>query len=317
MADKFDVAGFNKNFIERAAQKPAIATAVVHPCSRDALLGAVEAAHENLIEPILVGPESKIKAIADEHEIDIAGYRIIDTPHSHASAAQAVALASKGEAEALMKGSLHTDEYMGAVIKKDAGLRTGRRISHVFAMVDPEYPKPFFITDAAMNIKPDLAAKVDIAQNAIDLMIAISDVEITPKVAVLSAVETVNPAIQSTIDAACLSKMADRGQITNAIVDGPLAFDNAISLEAAKIKGISSAVSGDADILLTPDLESGNMLAKQLVLLGGATSSGIILGARIPIILTSRADGAQARIGSCAIAALMADARRNGRFPAL
>ncbi|AJY47961.1 phosphate acetyltransferase [Martelella endophytica] len=303
--------------MERAAQKPAIATAVVHPCSRDALLGAVEAAHENLIVPILVGPEAKIRAIADEHGIDISDYKIVDTPHSHASAAQAVALASKGEAEALMKGSLHTDEYMGAVLKKDAGLRTGRRISHVFAMVDPEYPKPFFITDAAMNIKPDLATKVDIAQNAIDLMRAISDVDIIPKVAVLSAVETVNPAIQSTIDAACLSKMADRGQITNAIVDGPLAFDNAISLEAAKIKGITSRVSGDADILLTPDLESGNMLAKQLVLLGGATSSGIIIGARIPIILTSRADGPEARIGSCAIAALMADARRNGRMPAL
>jgi phosphotransacetylase len=225
--------------------------------------------------------------------------------------------AASGEVEALMKGSLHTDELMSEVVKHDSGMRTERRISHVFAMADENYHKPFFITDAAVNITPDLIAKKDIVQNAIDLLVGISEQPIVPKVAVLSAVETVNPAMQSTVDAACLCKMADRQQITGAILDGPLAYDNAISKEAADIEGIRSQVAGDADIFLTPDLEAGNMLAKQLILLGKASAAGIVLGARVPIILTSRADGVESRVGSCALAVLMANARRNNRSASL
>ncbi|MDE3061369.1 MAG: bifunctional enoyl-CoA hydratase/phosphate acetyltransferase, partial [Pseudomonadota bacterium] len=247
-------------------------------------------------------------------KLDISAYPLVDVPHSHAAAAEAVQMAAHGEVEALMKGSLHTDELMGAVVQHDSGLRTERRISHVFAMADENYHKPFYITDAAMNIAPDLLTKKDIVQNAIDLIVGISDEPMTPKVAVLAAVEVVNPAMQSTIDAACLCKMAERGQITGAIIDGPLAFDNAISAEAAKVKGITSAVAGDADIFLVPDIESGNMLAKQLILLGGASAAGIVLGARLPIILTSRSDGVASRIGSCALAVLMANAMREGRL---
>lgn len=311
MQHKLNVDHIIRNFLERAKLKPKIKTAVAHPCSPDALLGAIEAANEGLIEPVLVGPRAKITAIAEEHKLDIKSYELLDVPYSHAAAFTAVQLAREGKVQALMKGSLHTDELMAEVVKHENGLRTERRISHVFALADENYHKPFFITDAAMNIAPDLLAKKDIVQNAIDLLIGISEHKIIPKVAILAAIETVNPAMQSTIDAACLCKMADRGQIQGAIIDGPLAYDNAISLECARIKGINSLVAGDADIFLVPDIESGNMLAKQLILLGNASAAGIILGARVPIILTSRSDGVQSRIGSCALAVLMADAIRN------
>ncbi len=314
MPQKLNIDRIEKHFLARAKTKPKLHTAIVHPCSRDALLGAIDAAREGLLEPVLVGPQTKIRAIAEEQELDISGYEAIDVPHSHAAAARAVQMAATDEVEALMKGSLHTDELMTEVVKHDGGLRAERRISHVFAMADENYHKPFFITDAAVNIAPDLPAKKDIVQNAIELLHDISENPVTPKVAVLSAVETVNPAMQSTIDAACLCKMADREQITGAIIDGPLAFDNAISKEAARIKGIRSAVAGDADIFLAPDLEAGNMLAKELILLGNASAAGIVLGARVPIILTSRSDGVESRIGSCALAVLMADARRNKRL---
>jgi phosphotransacetylase len=317
MPQQLDISRVEKHLLARARTKPRITTAIVHPCSHDALLGAIEAAREGFIEPVLIGPQSKIQAIAMKQELDISAYRLVDVPYSHAAAAKAVQMAASGEVEALMKGSLHTDEMMSEVVKHDSGLRTDRRISHVFAMADENYHKPFFITDAAVNITPDLIAKKDIVQNAIDLLVGISEQPVVPKVAVLSAVETVNPAMQSTVDAACLCKMADRQQITGAILDGPLAYDNAISKEAADIKGIRSQVAGDADIFLTPDLEAGNMLAKQLILLGKASAAGIVLGARVPIILTSRADGVESRVGSCALAVLMADARRNNRFASL
>ncbi len=311
MQQKLDVDLITKHFLARAKAKPKIRTAVVHPCSPDALLGAIEAAREGLIEPVLVGPIAKIEAIAREQNLDIKAYELIDVPHSHAAAAKSVELAKEGKVAALMKGSLHTDELMAEVVKHENGLRTERRISHVFAMATENYHKPFLITDAAVNIDPDLLAKRDILQNAIDLLIGISEHKIVPKVAILAAVETINPAMQATIDAACLCKMADRGQIQGAIIDGPLAYDNAISLEAAIVKGIKSAVAGDADIFLTPDIESGNMLVKELILLSNASAAGIILGAHVPIILTSRSDSVQSRIGSCALAVLMADAMRN------
>jgi len=314
MQQKLNVGEITAHFLARAKTKPGIRTAVVHPCSHDALLGAIEAAREGLIEPILIGPCTKIEAVAKEQKLNISSYELVDVPHSHAAAAKAVELARDGHVEALMKGSLHTDELMSEVVNRDSGLRTERRISHVFAMATENYHKPFFITDAAVNIAPDLLAKKDIVQNAIDLLIGISEKKIVPKVAILGAVETVNPAMPSTVDAACLCKMLDRGQIQNAIMDGPLAYDNAISLEAAKIKGINSPVAGDADIFLAPDLECGNMLVKQLILLAGASSAGVILGARVPIILTSRSDGAESRIASCALAVLMADAKRNDRL---
>jgi phosphate acetyltransferase len=262
----------------------------------------------SLINPVLVGPEDKIKAVADECGLDISPYRIVNTEHSHASADAAVALCRSGECEALMKGSLHTDEMMIAVMHKEKGLRTARRVSHVFVMDVPAYPKPLLITDAAINIYPTLKDKVDICQNAIDLAKALDIAE--PRVAILSAVETVNEKIASTLEAAALCKMADRGQIKGAILDGPLAFDNAISADAAEIKGIISPVSGQADILLVPDLEAGNMLAKQLSYLAEADAAGIVLGARVPIILTSRADSAHARLASCAVAVKFAYARR-------
>ena len=294
--------------IERCAALEPVTTAVAHPCDESSLTAAVEAAEADLIRPVLVGPAAKIRAVAEQCGLDIRPYRLVDAPHSHASAAKAVEIVRTGEAEALMKGSLHTDELMAEVVRKDTGLRTERRISHVFIMDVPTYPKPLAVTDAAINIFPDLETKVDIVQNAIDMAHAFERER--PKVAILSAVETVTPKIPSTIDAAALCKMAERGQITGALLDGPLAFDNAISKEAAAIKGIRSEVAGDPDILLVPDLEAGNMLAKQLSFLANADAAGIVLGARVPIILTSRADTVRARMASCAVAVLLAHARR-------
>jgi phosphate acetyltransferase len=294
--------------IERCAELDPVTTAVAHPCDESSLTAAVEAAEAALIRPILVGPEAKIRAVAGQFGLDIGPYRLVDAPHSHAAAAKAVEIVRTGEAETLMKGSLHTDELMAAVVRKETGLRTERRISHVFIMDVPTYPKPLAVTDAAINIFPDLETKVDIVQNAIDMAHALG--REPPKVAILSAVETVTPKIPSTIDAAALCKMAERGQITGALLDGPLAFDNAISKEAAQIKGIRSEVAGDPDILLVPDLEAGNMLAKQLSFLANADAAGIVLGARVPIILTSRADTVRARMASCAVAVLLAHARR-------
>jgi phosphate acetyltransferase len=281
-----------------------IPTAVCHPCSKEALEGAIDAAKADLIDPILVGPEAKIRALAESLNLDLSPYRLVDAIHSHDAAAKAVALCRSGEAEALMKGSLHTDELMSAVVPSATGLRTERRISHVFAMDVSTYPRPLFITDAAINIYPTLEDKVDILKNAIQLAHALNISQ--PKVAILSAVETVNPKIPATIEAAALCKMADRGQIEGAVLDGPLAFDNAISKEAALIKGIHSPVAGEADILLVPDLEAGNMLAKQLTYLANADSAGIVLGARVPIVLTSRSDSAEARLASCAVAVAFA-----------
>jgi phosphate acetyltransferase/phosphate butyryltransferase len=279
-------------------------TAVVHPCDEASLVGAVEAARETLIEAVLVGPEAKIRRAAELANVDLAGFEIVGAPHSHAAAVAAVAMAREGKVEALMKGALHTDELMRAVVDATLGLRTARRVTHVFAIDAPNYPRPLFITDAAVNIYPNLLDKRDIIQNAIDMVRALG--VITPRVAILSAVETVSPDIRSTIDAAALCKMADRGQITGGILDGPLAFDNAISEEAALAKGIVSQVSGRAEILVAPDLEAGNMLAKQLEYLADAQMAGIVLGARVPIMLTSRADKTMSRLGSCAIGLALA-----------
>jgi len=287
---------------------PAVACAVVHPCDRDSLLGAIEAARIGLIVPVLIGPGAKIHAVAKSEGIDLSAYRLVSTEHSHAAAAAAVAMASKGEVEALMKGSLHTDELMSAVVPTEAGLRTARHISHVFILDVPTYPRLLMITDAAINIAPDLVDKADICRNAIDLAHVLGLPE--PRVAILSAVETVNPRIASTVDAAALCKMAERGQIVGGIIDGPLGFDNAISVDAARIKQIESPVAGRADILLVPDLESGNMLAKQLQYLAGAGSAGIVLGARVPIVLTSRADPVRDRLASTAVLKLLAHDRR-------
>jgi phosphate acetyltransferase len=303
-----------EKFIKRCQRLDPISVAVCHPCEKTALQGAIDAAEAELIEPVLVGPEMKIRAIADEIGVDISPYRMVDTRHSHASAAKAVFLCRSGETEALMKGSLHTDELMREVARSETGLRTERRISHVFVLDVPSYPRPFFITDAAINIYPNLEDKVDILKNAIDLAHALGLDK--PKVAILSAVETIYPKIPSTIEAAALCKMADRGQITGAVLDGPLAFDNAISKEAALIKGIVSPVAGEADIFLVPDLEAGNMLAKQLCYLGNAEAAGIVLGARVPIILTSRADSASARLASCAVAVKFAHVKRIGALSA-
>jgi phosphate acetyltransferase len=298
-----------QNLVARAKGLAPIDMAVVHPCDRESLKGALQAAEAGLIDPILIGPETKIRAIAEEHGFDLKQHRIVNVKHSHESAAMAVTLIRNGDAEALMKGSLHTDEMMAEVVSRAAGLRTARRISHVFLMDVPTYPRPILITDAAINIAPTLEDKVDIIQNAIDLAHIIGIPE--PKVAILSAVETVNPKIQSTLDAAALCKMADRGQIKGGLLDGPLAFDNAVSIVAAKTKGINSAVAGRAEILVVPDLESGNMVAKQLEYLANALTAGIVLGAKVPIVLTSRADTAETRIASCVIAALIAHANRN------
>ena len=282
-----------------------IPIAVTHPCDKESLSGPVQAAKAGLVEPILVGPEARIRAVAEEFGFDLNGMTIIDTPHSHASAAKAVSLCAEGKAEALMKGSLHTDEMMGEVVRH---LRTERRISHVFLADVPTYPRPIMITDAAVNIEPTLEEKVHIIQNAIDLGHDLGIAE--PKIAILSAVETVTPKIRSTLEAAALCKMADRGQIKGGLLDGPLAFDNAVSLVAAKTKGIHSVVAGQADILMVPDLESGNMLAKQLEYLAKALMAGVVLGARVPIVLTSRADTAETRAASCAIVQLMVHRRR-------
>jgi phosphate acetyltransferase len=286
---------------------PAV-TVVAHPCDETSLRGAMQAAAEQLIEPVLVGPAAKIVTVAAEHGIDIAGREIVDAPHSHAAAAQAVALIREGRGELLMKGSLHTDELMREVTSSATGLRTERRISHVFVMDVPGHPETLFITDAAINIFPDLDTKRDIIQNAIDLWAGIGLG--TPKVAILSAVETVTTKIPSTIEAAALCKMAERGQITGGLLDGPLAFDNAIDPEAARIKGIGGPVAGHAQILVVPDLEAGNMLAKNLTFLARADAAGIVLGARVPIVLTSRADSVRTRLASCAVAAIYANARR-------
>jgi phosphate acetyltransferase len=297
-----------ERLIERCKPLPATPTAVAHPCDESSLRGALDAAKAGLIAPILVGPRARVEALARQHGLDIGKFQIVDTPHSEASAAAAVALVREGRAEALMKGSLHTDELMGAVVKRDTGLRTARRVSHCFIMDVPAHPEPLIITDAAVNIAPTLKDKVDIVQNAIDLARDLGVDEV--RVAILSAMETVNPDVPSTLEAAALCKMADRGQITGALLDGPLALDNAISPEAAQIKKIASPVAGRANVLVVPDLEAGNMLAKSLSFLAGADAAGIVLGARVPVILTSRADSLATRLASCAVAALVAHARR-------
>ena len=296
--------------LRRCEGLPPATCAVVHPCDHDALLGPLEAARRGLIEPVLVGPEARIRAVADAAGVDLSPYRIVDAEHSHAAAERAVALARGGEVESLMKGSLHTDELMAAIVSSQHGLRTARRISHVFLLDVPAYPRPLFITDAAINIYPDLEVKVDIVQNAIDLAHDLG-IEL-PRVAILSAVETINPKIPSTLEAAALCKMADRGQIRGGVLDGPLAFDNAVSEAAAKTKKIDSPVAGRADILVAPDLEAGNMIAKQLQYLAGADSAGIVLGTRVPVVLTSRADTVRTRLASVAVMALVAEARRRG-----
>jgi phosphate acetyltransferase len=294
--------------LERSRSLAPVPTAVAYPCEESALAGPAQAAKYKLITPILVGPAVKMAEIAKAAGIDIGGLEIIDVPEAHAAAERAVALVREGRAEVLMKGSLHTDELLSAVVSREKGLRTGRRISHAFLMDVPTYHKVLIVTDAAINIAPTLEDKVDICQNAIDLAVALGRDK--PKVAVLAAVETVNSKMPATLDAAALCKMADRGQIKGGLVDGPLAFDNAISAEAAKTKGIKSEVAGDPDVLLAPDLEAGNILAKQLSFLANADSAGLVLGARVPIVLTSRADSVRSRIASCAVAAQVAHARR-------
>jgi phosphotransacetylase len=290
--------------LARCAALPPVPTSIAHPCDAPSLRGAMLAAAHGLILPILVGPEARIRAVADAEGLDLSGIEIHSTPHSHASAEAAVALVTAGRARALVKGSLHTDELMSAALAREAGLRTERRVSHCFAMDAPLYPRSLIITDAAINIEPDLEAKADIVRNAIALASAMG-IEL-PKVALLSAVETVTPKMASTVDAAALCKMADRGQILGGILDGPLAFDNAVSLAAARAKGIVSAVAGRADILVVPNIESGNMLAKQLALLGGAASAGIVMGLSVPMALTSRSDDANSRLASAALLRVVA-----------
>jgi phosphotransacetylase len=290
--------------IARATAKPAVRTAIAWPCDEVSLGGAIQAYKDKLIVPVLVGAEDKIREVAKALNLSLDGVRIVDISDSRSAAARAVELARKGEVEMLMKGSLHTDEIMGAVVSREGGMRTGRRISHVFALDVPMYHKTLFVTDAAINIQPDLETKISILQNAIDMMLTLEVVD--PKVAILSAVESVNPAIPSTLDAAALCKMVDRGQITGAIVDGPLAFDNAISSDAARIKNIKSKVAGDVDLLMVPNLEAGNILFKELQYLAGALAAGVVVGAKVPIVLTSRADGELARMASCALGVLLA-----------
>jgi len=296
-----------QRLIDAAKALPPVATAVVHPCDQSSLAGALDAAKLGLIRPLLVGPKAKIQSLAKQLKLDIGSCELVDAPHSHAAAAKAVELVRAGKAEALMKGSLHTDELMAEVVKRDTGLRTARRISHCFVLDVPAYPSALIISDAAVNIAPTLKDKVHIVQNAIDLARAFGW---EPRVAVLSAMETVNPDVPSTVEAAALCKMADRGQITGGVLDGPLALDNAISLEAASIKKIASPVAGRANVLIVPDLEAGNMLAKSLSFLAKADAAGIVLGAKVPIILTSRADSVMARLASCAVASLVAATRR-------
>ncbi|HRQ65083.1 MAG TPA: bifunctional enoyl-CoA hydratase/phosphate acetyltransferase [Xanthomonadaceae bacterium] len=297
---------FHKHYdrlIAACAGLPPARVAVAHPCEARSLRSVLDAAEAHLIDPVLIGPRRRIEKAAAEIHADLSPYRLEDTEHSHASAERAVALARAGEAEAVMKGSLHTEEILAAVVHRVHGLRTGRRLSHVFAVATRNYPKPLFITDAALNIDPGLAEKADIAQNAIDLCRSLG--LRMPRVAILSAVETVNPRIPSTVEAAALCKMADRGQIRGGLLDGPLAFDNAISHEAARIKGIVSEVAGHPDVLLVPDFTSGNILVKQLTFLGGADAAGIVVGARVPVILSSRSDSLRSRLASCALAVLL------------
>ena len=297
-----------RRLIDLTGELPAIRAVVAHPCDATSLRGIMLAAEADIIVPVLVGPRSRIEQAAEAEGADLSDIEIVDAPHSHAAAALAVSLLREARGEILVKGSLHTDELLRPVLDKASGLRTERRLSHVFAMDVASYPKALLITDAAINIFPDLAIKVDIVQNAIDFARALGVEQ--PLVAILSAVETVNPKIPSTVEAAALCKMADRGQITGGLVDGPLALDNAISIDAARIKGIESPVAGQADILVAPDLEAGNMLAKNLTFLAGAYAAGIVLGARVPIVLTSRADSMTSRVASCAVAALYAHALR-------
>jgi phosphate acetyltransferase len=297
-----------ERLVEAAQRLPPVTTAVAHPCDEVSLESAVEAARLKLILPVLVGPAGRIREVAARTGVDIGGLEIVDAAHSHEAAAKAVELVRLGRAEALMKGSLHTDELMAAAVSRDRGIRTARRISHCFIMDVPGHANALIITDAAVNIAPTLEDKIDIVQNAIDLAHAMGVTEV--RVAILSAMETVNPKVPSTVEAAALCKMADRGQITGAVLDGPLALDNAISPEAAAIKKIVSPVAGRANVLVVPDLEAGNMLAKSLSFLAGADAAGIVLGARVPIILTSRADALLTRLASCAVAVLVAASRR-------
>ena len=301
--------------VKAAKQLPRVTTVVAHPCDRISIEGVVEAAQLGLLAPILVGPPARVREAAKQAEADISGFPLVESAHSHDSAAMAVEFVRQGKAEALMKGSLHTDELMGAVVARETGIRTARRISHCFVMDVPGHKDPLIITDAAVNIAPDLAAKADIVQNAIDLGYALQFEEV--RVAILSAMETVNPKVPSTVEAAALCKMADRGQITGGVLDGPLALDNAIDTEAAAIKHIVSPVAGRANVLVVPDLEAGNMLAKSLSFLAGAAAAGIVLGARVPIILTSRADSVITRLASCAVASLVAEARRQSATAAI
>ncbi len=300
--------------LEAAKSKGPLITAIVHPVKANAIEAAFDAAREGLIRPVLVGPEARILEAAAQAGVDISAWEIVDAEHSHAAATKACELAAAGRVDAVMKGSLHSDEILGAVVSPNSGLRTNRRVSHTYVLDVPSYPKPLFITDAAINIAPDLAVKADICQNAINLWHALFGEARLPKVAILAAVETVNARMSATLDAAALCKMSDRGQITGALMDGPLAFDNAISRAAAADKDIVSQVAGDADILVAPDIEAGNMMAKQLTFLGHAEAAGIVLGARVPVILTSRADSLRTRLLSTAVAVLLAAARREGRL---
>lgn len=302
-----------ERLLRRSAEAPPLTVAVAWPCDRDSLLGPLQAYEQGAMQPILIGPRSTIEAVAASAEVRLDGCELVEAETPRAAAAAAVRLCREGQAGALMKGSLHTDDLMAAVVMREGGLRSGRRISHVFALDVPSYHKALFITDAAINIAPDLATKADIIQNAIDMLHVLGHA--APKVAILSAVETVNPKIPGTLDAAALCKMADRGQISGGLLDGPLAFDNAISRAAAAIKKITSPVAGDADILMAPDLEAGNMVAKQLNYLAGADSAGIVLGARVPVILTSRADSVTSRLASIALARLLAAASQRGGTP--
>ena len=297
-----------QRLLARAKALPPLPTAVVHPCDVASLTGAVDAAKLGIIAPVLVGPADRIRAAAKQGDLDISRFEIVDAPHSHGSAAEGVRLVREGRVECLMKGSLHTDELMAAVVARETGLRTARRISHCFVMDVPAHDTPLIISDAAVNISPTLEDKVHIVQNAIDLVHALGGME--ARVAILSAMETVNPKVPSTIEAAALCKMADRHQITGGILDGPLALDNAIDLEASRIKKIDSPVAGRANVLIVPNLEAGNMLAKSLSFLAGADAAGIVLGAKVPVILTSRADSVMTRLASCAVASLVALARR-------
>jgi phosphate acetyltransferase len=300
--------------IEQCAALPPLLTAVVHPVDAHVLAAVADAVMENLITPILVGPATRIEKAASEAGIDLSNWRVIDAPHSHASAEKAVELAVSGQVKAIMKGSLHTDELLGPIVARGSGLRTERRLSHAYVMDTAGYHKWFIVTDAVVNISPDLCVKADICRNAVDAWVALTGESRLPKIAVLAAVEVVNPAMQATLDAAALCKMAERGQITGCVIDGPLAFDNAISHQAAREKHIASPVAGDADILVAPDIEAGNILAKQLTFISHADAAGVVMGAKVPVILTSRADNLRTRVLSCALAVMVQKAREEGRI---